>query len=636
MSNFTQDTPSEDGWMAREMPLYGPAAAVVLAPLFQIFNEHADEISKRLFDNLMRLPRSPHFFQMLSADELEQTQRRQLQYLLRLASPTLSAHDHGVMARQIGRIHAAIGLDRSDLARSPGALWASIRNFITPDTHHGALEVLERRFIRDLALQLDVYQNLQTSRETMLLSLTEVAWKAPTYTDLITQVVETLSDCDEIAGCFVGRPDDVGIFRYESIGGAAMGQYLSELEKSADGAIMANSDSPKGNGPTGRAWRSGNIERSLNISTDPHMTPWEEAARRVGFRSSVAIPLHQPDHPTRAILTLYSASPGAFTASDRVAFTSLLQSLLGFAITRLEALEGKTQTMSHGLRQHFAGLLRGNALVMHYQPLMDLHSGQIVKVEALARLLDGDQLIRPDAFLPAFSAEDLFELYRLGLEQALTDRQRWAEAGHDLGISLNLPATALGDGRYYLATRDALHRHACAGEKLTLEVLEYDAFPLGVDPLIVLSHFKALGVVLAEDDLGSGHSSLNRLREIPFDDVKIDRHTARVGHHNPERVLLFIHQLIQLGHTLLKRVTVEGIEDFDMLEAIAVLGADLVQGYVISQPMSAEQLDQWLRQPRKAPDRTRPVTAYGVLAMDILKRERQRLLAHENQRVAPD
>ncbi len=605
--------------MHDDSSLYGPAAAATLSKLSAVLQQHVEHIAERLFRSLLRLPKSRRIFEVLSDDELEHIKRGQIRYLLKLGEPSLSLHEHEAMAEHIGRIHASIGLDRDDLVKIPGLLWTSVRHFVDPVEQSEGLELLGRRFTRDLALQTAVYQKLQSARQNILLQLTELAWKAQTYTDLIVQIVDVLGRYDEVEGCSVGRPDTEGIFRYESVGGPKMAHYLSELEKSAHIAITADSVGPTGNGPTGRAWRSSNVERSANITTDPCMAPWREPALRSGFRSSVAIPLLQPEHSPRAILTLYSAYPAAFSAADRVAFISILQMLLGFALARIEGLEGKTRTVSHASRQFLAGLLQRGELLMHYQPLIDLKSGRVTKVEALARLRDGDRLITPDQFLPAFSSDDLFELYRQGIEKVLSQRNVWLQRGCDLAISLNLPPTALGDVRYLNATQHALKVFSCPPGKLTLEVLEYDAFPLGIDALEELSRYKQLGILLAEDDLGAGHSSLTRLREIPFDDVKIDRHTSRIGTDAPRGVLLFIFQLIQLGHALGKQVTVEGIEDLDMLEAVLILGADFAQGYGVGRPMAADHIPSWLDTQPLLPDGQQPTTSYGVLARDIVR-----------------
>ena len=111
-----------------------------------------------------------------------------------------------------------------------------------------------------------------------------------------------------------------------------------------------------------------------------------------------------------------------------------------------------------------------------------------------------------------------------------------------------------------------------------------------------LAKFKALGVELAEDDLGSGHSSLRRLRELPFDHVKIDRKVVSLAGQDASDVLRLIYQLTRLGHSLGKRVVVEGVEDDALLDAVTVLGVDAVQGYAIARPMPAQQLVPWLRE----------------------------------------
>ncbi|WP_256972161.1 EAL domain-containing protein, partial [Paraburkholderia caledonica] len=170
-------------------------------------------------------------------------------------------------------------------------------------------------------------------------------------------------------------------------------------------------------------------------------------------------------------LTLYSPFPGGFTAADRIAFIALLQTILGFAIARIERLEGSTSTVPYAVRQHWSQLLRSDALQMHYQPLLDLRTGQVTKVEALARLRDGDRLLMPGEFFPALSSDNFLELYVRGLGQTLAQRNRWLQGGVNLTVSVNLPPSALSDIRYFEATRQALTEHGCAPHMLTLEIL---------------------------------------------------------------------------------------------------------------------------------------------------------------------
>jgi EAL domain-containing protein (putative c-di-GMP-specific phosphodiesterase class I) len=264
---------------------------------------------------------------------------------------------------------------------------------------------------------------------------------------------------------------------------------------------------------------------------------------------------------------------------------------------------------------------------MHYQPLMDLKTGRVTKVEVLARLRDGDRLLTPGEFFPALSSDDFLELYARGLMQALSQKNHWLRDGIDLNVSVNLPPSALSDNRYFEATQQALAEYGCAPDGLTLEILETDAFPLGVDVLRELTKFKTLGIKLAEDDLGSGHSSLNRLREVPFDLVKIDRKISNLAGQDASDVLRFIYQLIRLGHSLGKTVVVEGIEEAGMLEAVVILGADVAQGYTIAPPMPAEQVAKWLGSQPDLPDSRHPETPCGKLAERLIGEERLRLLS---------
>lgn len=232
---------------------------------------------------------------------------------------------------------------------------------------------------------------------------------------------------------------------------------------------------------------------------------------------------------------------------------------------------------------------------MHYQPVLDLREGTVRKVEALARLHDGHSLLMPHAFLPAFDAQALLELYERGLAQSLRDRAAWHSQGIDLDLSINLPGAALCDGRYLEATVRCLAAQTCEPASITLELLETgDIFGSGC-AIEQFRRFKDLGVRIAEDDLGSGYSSLTRLREFPFDWAKIDGAILKLPDLDCVEILHVVHMLIRLGHGLDRLVLVEGVEDSDMIASLRTLGADAVQGYGIARPMPAACLPAWIR-----------------------------------------
>jgi EAL domain-containing protein (putative c-di-GMP-specific phosphodiesterase class I) len=625
MSNHAPDSILCAALVDDAAELYSPSLAAALTALSEAWQHDACDIENRFFESLGLLPGPKQILDTLSEPELQHLKSNQLQNLYALAAPDLTEMDHRAMALRVGRIHATVGLDREDLVRSRGIFFAAIQEAVDTVVHSEALSALGRRLARDLAWQTEVYERLQASRQGVLLCITRLAWKTDSFTDLIGSVVQILGKHDEVAGCSVGRPDRQGVFRFESVSGETIETYLTALSRSEDGQIMTG-DRSRGQGPSGRAWCSDEVERSVNIATDSRMAPWRDFALQAGFRSSVAIPLCQPRQLPKAILTLYSAFPGGFGAAEQIAFISLLQTILGFAIARIERLEGSTGTVPYAVRQHWSLLLRSDALQMHYQPLMDLKTGQITKVEALARLRDGDRLLTPGEFFPALSSDDFLELYARGLRQALSQRSRWLRDGIDLNVSVNLPPIALSDSRYLEATQQALAECGCTPEGLTLEILETDAFPPGVDVLQELTKFKSLGIKLAEDDLGSGHSSLNRLREVPFDLVKIDRNISNLAGRDASDSLRFICQLVRLGHSLGKTVVVEGIEDAGMLEAVVILGADVAQGHTIAPPMPVEEVAKWLGSQPGLPDFRHPYTHLGKLAKRLVWDERLHLM----------
>jgi len=608
--------------------LYSSTWGPGLISLTEALQRNAAHIVNRFYDGLKHLPKSKQMLEALSEPEVEHLKSQQIQNLFALSSPNLSGADHRAMALRVGRIHAIVGLDREDLVRSRGILVSAIYDNLEATSHAQALSTLNRRLTRDLAYQIEAYQHLQNSRQDVLLDVARLAWEIDNYTDLINQVVAILGKHDEVAGCSVGRPDSQGKFRFESASGKTIEKYLAALENSAE-RLTTQGDQLQGQGPTGRAWRSGKVERTLNVATDPRMTPWRAYALRDGFRSSVAIPLSQPGCAPMAILSLYSAFPGGYAAANQVAFVELLQTLLGFAIARIESLEGRTDTVPYAMRLHWVALLRSDALQMHYQPLLDLKTGQITKVEALARLRDGDRMVMPGEFFPALSSGDFLELYVRGLSQALAQRTIWLQSGINLNVSVNLPSSALSDSRYLDATRQILKGQVLAPDSLTLEILETDALPSGIDVLREMTKFKELGIKLAEDDLGSGHSSLSRLRELPFDYIKIDRNIVSLAGQDASDVLRFIYQLTRLGHSLGKSVVVEGVENADLLEATLILGADVAQGYAIARPMSPQQLATWIHRPPAVPDSHNPKSTLGKLAKLLIWEERLHLLSQD-------
>lgn len=213
----------------------------------------------------------------------------------------------------------------------------------------------------------------------------------------------------------------------------------------------------------------------------------------------------------------------------------------------------------------------------------------------LARLRDGDQLFSPATFLPSFGQQDLQALFRKGLHQTVGWLVRWDRQDLCLSASLNLPPSVLISPDCSQWVAQELEAYGVAPERIYLELLETED-DAGVSSLRdeAISRLAELGVRLVMDDLGSGYSSLQRMRTLPFHSVKIDQQLVRSAPSEPERTVPFIGSLVRMAQSLDLVVVVEGLEDLNMVDMAYRLGADYGQGYAFSKPLLPENLANWV------------------------------------------
>ena len=588
--------------------LYGANLAPQMGALTDAIKPVVRTIIEEVVQHLSGLTGAGKLIRCMETSELHQWKMQQMRNLLLVASPRLTAERHHAVSQRWGRTHAILGLGSRDLAHSREILQIVVSRHVDATAHHAALATLSRRLTRDVVWQIEALRRTLDNAQEVLLRTTELAWNATSHADLIGNAAAILGTLDGSAGCSFGRPGAEDVFRFESVAGERLKGYLADLESSSTSVIMKGTQS-QGQGPTGRAWIGGHVERCINVETDHRMGPWRRIARRHGIRSSVAIPLCPPDRAPNTVLTLYSELPGGFTSAAQVGFIRQIQAVLTFAISRLESGMRTSHALPWATRQRWASLIATPALEMHYQPILDLASGRVVRAEALVRLRDGGEILAPGKFFPCLSHEDFVVVYAQGLRQVLDQQNRWLDEGLDIQVSVNLPAEALHDSRYYEITRDALQQHGRRPRRLMLEVLETSGLASRYNERDCLDNFRALGIALAEDDLGAGHSSLDRLRALPFDVIKLDRSLVLGVEKTPIEVLSSIYQLTHLCHALGKTVVVEGVESADLVEAVALLGADAVQGYAIARPMPAARFFDWMHDPGAIyvrPDRIAP------------------------------
>ena len=243
--------------------------------------------------------------------------------------------------------------------------------------------------------------------------------------------------------------------------------------------------------------------------------------------------------------------------------------------------------------RYYRDLLFTGGLSMFMQPVLDLGTGGLSRVEALARLtLTDGTVIPPARFLPSLDEADLDELFQLGVNTALSWLARWDEEGLSTDVSVNISPSTLRHPECVRWVDEALRRHGIEPNRLGLEVLESqiiesDAQTEAIDRLV------SLGVGLFLDDLGSGFSTLQRLFALPFDTIKLDRGLLVDLRTMPVETLSNISALVQMGRDFGVGVVIEGLEDFGMAEAARILGVPLGQGYFFARPMPAGDVPGW-------------------------------------------
>jgi EAL domain-containing protein (putative c-di-GMP-specific phosphodiesterase class I) len=611
-----------------------------LTDLHAVLARRAEGVVEAFFDRLAEDEAAVAVLARLTPGGLADLKRSHAQHLLDLLDPDVGPDATYVRGRETGRVHAMVGVDIGWYARAVSAHHAHVLEMIEelpreerqPWLHATVAE----RFGSDLQGALVGYRNVEEAQHQAMLKVTEAVQRAGTVADLVRGV---LGACTELEGLEIGlfgRVDESGRLQYEMGVGTGAERFIAEVSERPPPPVTAGDDAG-GQGPSGRAWRSGSVQRADDYLTDPTTAPWRHLGARLGWRSSAAVPLADGHGEPRALLALYSSWPGFFATPAREAMLAQLKHVVERALMSLEVRGAVTSGVrTYAARTAYLSLVDAGEVEMLFQPIVELRTGRLMKLEALARLKGENRLVPPGEFLPALGDEELVRLFDLGLDHALHAVQAWDRSGLSVGVALNLPAVSSDDERYVDIVERGLTRHRTEPSRLTLELLE--SGHVNGRPrwrAHVLDQFKALGVRLAQDDLGSGYSSLLRLRHFPFDDVKLDQDLIRGRAFDPRGALNFIQPLTSLAHSMGVAVTVEGLEDPGLIEAALMLGADAGQGYGLARPMTAEEVPGWADGFRLVLDPEQPRTALGGLAAHVAWEHKVTAMASTTSRPAP-
>jgi diguanylate cyclase (GGDEF)-like protein len=230
-----------------------------------------------------------------------------------------------------------------------------------------------------------------------------------------------------------------------------------------------------------------------------------------------------------------------------------------------------------------------------YQPQVDLRTGEVFGVEALARWEHPRRgLVPPGEFIPIAEHSGIIKQMTLvALEIALSERDSSLsrELGH-IPVSVNLSARMLEDEGFPDEVTRLLDRYGVPFGGLCLELTESSIMADPDHSRIMLTRLAEAGVRLSIDDFGTGYSSLSYLSRLPLDEIKIDRSfVSRMS--QDARDASIVESTVGLGHALGLTVVAEGIEDEATMSLLARLGCDVAQGYHIGMPMHPAKLKEW-------------------------------------------
>ncbi len=248
-----------------------------------------------------------------------------------------------------------------------------------------------------------------------------------------------------------------------------------------------------------------------------------------------------------------------------------------------------------GLMAELRDAIEQEQLLLHFQPKLELKTGRIVGTEALVRWQHPRLgMVPPDKFIMAAEQTGLIApLTRWVLVDALRHYRGMCRESFRLRVSVNLSARSLHDPHTLKMVEQALIATGVEPDQLMLEVTES---AIVLDPkraeenLVALSR---MGVWLSIDDFGTGYTSLSSIKRLPLNEIKIDKSFV-TNMLTDEKGAMLVRSVIDLGHNFGLTVVAEGVETQEVLDALAALGCDEVQGYFISKPQTFELLKSWL------------------------------------------
>lgn len=318
--------------------------------------------------------------------------------------------------------------------------------------------------------------------------------------------------------------------------------------------------------------------------------------------------LSQPLQVKELQLTLrFSAGYSAFPRHGDEAKTLIRRSLIALEAARSHNEHCRTYQLGED-EAHLARLALiddlkaalqadDGQLFMVYQPKMNLRNGKIDKVESLIRWQRPNHgFVSPELFISLAEQSGLIvELTQWVIQSVVKQLQHWQRNNLTIQAAINLSAQDLAQPDFKPFLLNTLQQYQVATELVTLELTERDMMDDEEQGIALLTELKSLGFTISVDDYGIGQSSLGKLRQLPVDELKLDKSfILKLDSSSDDQII--VQSTIALGHNLGLKVVAEGVENLASLELLKQMRCDHIQGYYLSKPLNANALVDWLAQ----------------------------------------
>lgn len=311
--------------------------------------------------------------------------------------------------------------------------------------------------------------------------------------------------------------------------------------------------------------------------------PYQEADVSIDIGPAIGVALAPHDGRQAAILLRHA----------EVALFSATGTTTAMAFYDVDSDPHQPQRLS--LMGELRSAIGSEQLALHYQPKLNLATGEIDGAEALIRWQHPRRgTVPPDEFIGVAEATgNIGRLTRWVLSDALARARVWIDQGRSLQLAINLSARDLEDTDLVRRLADLLAVHGVPAHCITLEVTESAMIADPARALDVLNRLSELGLHMAIDDFGVGQSSFAYLRHMPVHELKIDKtFVTQLGHNEGDRII--VRSIVELGHRLGFQVTAEGAEDIASLDFLRSVGCDHAQGWFIAAALPAGQFEALL------------------------------------------